>query len=200
MSTFVRNKLVFDLVIEYTQVSNVWLWKILLIHFEQRYTTKVFIFINAIQPNIKLPMEMKENSMVNFLELTISSIQIRSSKNFVVNSLHTDHYKESSSHHYQHHLHIVEWFIDIKLDSEVNIIKHIAINDGFNNNIKDKLLSRKLYELEIEQTYPIILGKPSNDKTISSKGKISEQIKSLSNNYDMYVPSYQNVYFNKKNS
>lgn len=73
------------------------------------------------------------------------------------------------------------------VNGEININNNIVVDNGNNSNIKDKFLSRKLYQLAIAHANSIDHEKSSTYKTIAYNGKISEKIKNLLNKYDINI-------------
>lgn len=73
------------------------------------------------------------------------------------------------------------------VNGEININNNIVVDNCNSSNIKDKFLSRKLYQLAIAHANSIDHEKFYTYKTIAYNGKISEKIKNLLNKYDINI-------------
>ena len=67
---------------------------------------------------------------------------------------------------------------------EFNLIKQIAINNGYNHKMIDSIYSRKSYKNAIKNVYPIIKEK-CNYNTLTFTGQASENIKSFLHKYEI---------------
>lgn len=143
-----------------------------------------FKFINNLHHRIKFTIELEENNSINFLDLTISKTQNRLTFSIFHKPTHTDmvipncslhpyKYKLAAFHCYTHRL------LNIPLsqenyEKELNIIKQIAFNNGYDPKLIDNLIKQKLYNKALNLVYPyqksqvkiynsiIYLGKPSD--------------------------------------
>lgn len=122
-------------------------------------------FINNIHPNIKFTMEVEQNKQINFLDLTIQNNKgIHSFKIFHKPS-HTDTViHNSSSHPYPHKMaafnSMIHRLLNVPLSEvdfkyELNLIKQIAVNNGYNPQLINNIYNKKIHKIAINLIFPI---------------------------------------------
>lgn len=146
--------------------------------------------LNKLDDHIKFTIELGNNS-INFLDLTINIIDNRFAFNIFrkdtysdavipSNSVHPWNVKMASFHSMLNRL------LDVPLSQEnfkkeLNVIKLIARNNGYNNRIIYKLLAKKQYKKAVESVFPVRHTSsecvPGRWKRIPYLGKISEDLK-----------------------
>lgn len=152
-----------------------------------RQLSKFLNFINNIHPNIKFTIEEEINNSINFLDLQISKINHKHEFSIFHKPSHTDiTIHSSSTHPIQHKLaafhSMVHRLLNIPMSpsnylSELNIIKQIAVNNGFNPNIIDKLLIRKQFNLTLKSVYPLDVTKNNSKfKCLTYFGPPTEKV------------------------
>lgn len=149
---------------------------------------KVFLnFINNINNNIKFTLETEINHNINFLDLSLTKDIVNHNIIFDIyrkntftdtiipnDSLHFHSHKISAFNNYIHRMLSLPLSKE-NLIKETKIIKQIALNNGYNCKIIDKLIERKENILKFKSLLPI---KREND-----------QIKYISftySNFDIY--------------
>ncbi|XP_072375519.1 uncharacterized protein [Diabrotica undecimpunctata] len=119
--------------------------------------------INNIHPNIKFTMELESNFSINFLDLSINRINNVFDYSIYRKPTQTDHVIHFNSNHpISHKLSAFNSFIHrletIPLSNtnyiqELNIIKQIAFNNGYNPDIIHKLIYKKKRKLLQQSAY-----------------------------------------------
>lgn len=129
----------------------------------ERQLNKFFIFINNLHPRIKFTLEIEEDNSINFLDLTIQKLDNFLSFSIYRKPTHTDsviHY--TSVHPYTHKLaafrSLVHRLLNVPLspqnyEKEINIIRQIAYNNGYNPIIIDQLISKFSYKKALKLVY-----------------------------------------------
>lgn len=118
---------------------------------------------NSIHPKIKFTMELEVDSTINFLDLSITNknnaheFKIYRKPTYSDITIHKD-----SSHPLQHkyaaYNSMIHRLFTIPLDTsnfnlEVQYIKQIAVNNGFDIETINKLINRKYHKLAIKEIY-----------------------------------------------
>lgn len=154
-------------------------------------------FINSIHNNIKFTIEKEHNNSINFLDLSIN--KINNKHNFAVfhKPTHTDMtIHNTSCHPIQHKLasffSMIHRLITLPLNKfnfqkELNIIKQIAVNNGYTPKIIDKMLNKKLYKKAINLVFPTVKESKNNYKVITYLGHISNKIANFLKNININV-------------
>ena len=151
-----------------------------------RQLTQFLEFINTIHNNIKFTIEKEVDKSINFLDLTIT--RENNTHNFSIfhkpsytdtvihsTSCHPIQHKFASFHSMLHRLLTVP-LQTINFNKELNIIKQIAVNNGYNPNIIDKLLKQKLYKTATQMIFPTSIDRTNNYKTLTYVGQTSYKI------------------------
>jgi hypothetical protein len=127
--------------------------------------------LNAQHQKISFTMEIESNKSLNFLDLNISIKNNRhhfavfrkpcSTDNIIpADSCHSTSQKLSAFHSLLYRLVYLPLSTE-EFNQELNIIKSMAITNGYNVNIVDKLLNNKLKKLAISKLCPL---SPSENK------------------------------------
>ena len=148
-----------------------------------RQLTTFFKHINKLHPNITFTMEREANNSINFLDLTITKIENKLSFSIFHKPTHTDMIiHKNSLHPYTHKLASFHCYIHrllniplspIDYEKELQIIKQIAVNNGYQPTLIDQMLDKKLYKRALKSVYPVqkkvqkfftltYIGKPSD--------------------------------------
>ena len=116
-------------------------------------------YLNTVYPNIKFTMELEFNNLINFLDLTLKKINNRHQFSIYHKPSHTDITIHSSScHSYQYKMaaynSMIHRLINIPMCEddffkEVNFIKQVAINNGFNSSIVTNIVKKTMYRHEV---------------------------------------------------
>lgn len=122
-------------------------------------------FINSLHDNIKFTIELETNNSINFLDLTIQKLNNKFDFSIYRKPTCTDiTIHNSSAHPYKHKLSVFNSLIhrltnipmlSESFDKELNVIKQIAINNGYSPNLIDSILNKKLYNIAIKNIFPI---------------------------------------------
>lgn len=130
-------------------------------------------------------MELEDNNSINFLDLTIT--KCNNKLNFAIfhKPTHTDMViHNTSTHPYSHKLAAFHSYIhrlfsiplsDSNFQSELNIIKQIASNNGYQPNLIDHLLNKKFYSQALKLVYPLS-PKVKRFHTLAYIGNASDKI------------------------
>lgn len=147
--------------------------------------------INTLHPKIKFTFEREENNSINFLDLTITKTGDRLSFNIYRKKTFTDVTIPSDSQHplshklaaynsMVHRAHSIPMSHD-NFSKEIRTIKTIAINNGYDVDLIDKLVKKKQQNLVLAAVFP---SSPNEAKTYRSfsyfgvgSGKIQQILK-----------------------
>ena len=120
----------------------------------RRQLDTFFNGVNKLHPNIKFTMEMEQNNSINFLDLTITKSNNKLEFSIFHKPTQTDMVIHNSSiHPYSHKLAAFRCYIhrlintsmsQVSFKTELNLIKQIAVNNGYKSEIIDQLLETKL--------------------------------------------------------
>lgn len=144
--------------------------------------------LNSLHPNIKFSTEIETNTSINFLDLTITRLSNKLDFSIYRKPSHTDttiHY--TSNHPYQHKVaaynSMIHRLLHIPLstqnfDKELQIIKQIAINNGYKPNMVDNIVKNKKYKLALSQVFPS-QKETNNFKIMSYIPHTSEKLRTL---------------------
>jgi hypothetical protein len=145
--------------------------------------------INTIHPNIKFTIELELDNAINFLDLTISKVNNSHDFSIFHKPSHTDiTIHNTSTHPYQHKLaaynSMIHRLLNVPLsecnyNKELNIIKQIAINNGYNPDIIDNLCNKKSYKMAIQLVFPVLKDINTNFKTLTYTGSNTNKISSF---------------------
>lgn len=144
-------------------------------------------FINSLHNRIEFTLETEKNNSINFLDLTITRINNKLDFSIFHKPSHTDiTIHNNSTHPYSHKLAAYNSYIHrllnipLSLDNfnkELNIIKQIAVNNGFQTSLIDTIVKNKQYKKAINMVYPYIPLKDNNNfHTLTYIGKPTEVI------------------------
>lgn len=122
-------------------------------------------FINSLHSKIGFTMEFEENNKINFLDLTIKKHQNKLKFEIFHKPTHIDTVIHNSSahpfanklaafHSYIHRLINVP-LSDSDFQKELNIIKQIAVNNGYVPSLIEQILSKKLYSKLLRRIFPV---------------------------------------------
>ncbi|XP_050510523.1 uncharacterized protein LOC126887180 [Diabrotica virgifera virgifera] len=149
--------------------------------------------INLIHPKITFTMELESSNSINFLDISITRLDDHFNFGIYRKPTQTDHVIHSTSNHpLSHKLSAFRSFIHRlnsiplstpEFNKELNIIKQIAVNNGYDPDIIHKLQQKR--ELKLLQqsafsssstTTPIYASLPFNNS------KLSERVKQIISN------------------
>lgn len=152
-----------------------------------RQLNNILQFINSLHPSITFTMEEEIDKSLNFLDLTITRTLDKHKFSIYHKPSHTDTTIHNKSNHpIQHKLatfhSMLHRLINTPLSEkdfniELNIIKQIAVNNGYSHTIIEKMLSKKLKTKAVSEVYPIIKDKKQSFKVLTHFGKASTQVK-----------------------
>ena len=152
----------------------------------QRQLNVFFDFINELHPNINFTMEIESNNSINFLDLTISKHSNFHDFAIFRKPSHTDMVIHNSSYHPRSHklaaFHsMIHRLSSVPLNndnfsSELNIIKQIAVNNGYSPKIIDSLLKKKTFQQAKPHIYPKAVSETTKFFTSTFCGNLSQKI------------------------
>jgi predicted GIY-YIG superfamily endonuclease len=119
--------------------------------------------LNSIKPNIKFTMEKEENGSLNFLDISISKSEEGLQYSVFRKDSYTDHVIHANSRHcfpqklsafhaMIHRLTSIPMSNSMLL-KELNTIKQIAVNNGYPENLINKLYRRKMSQKARDDIY-----------------------------------------------
>lgn len=151
-----------------------------------RQLNTVLEYINKIHPNITFTSELEINNSINFLDLTITKINNKHDFSIYHKPSHTDTTIHNKSvHPYTHKLaaynSLVHRLLNIPLskenyEKELNIIKQIAINNGYKPDLIDNIVDKKLHKKAINLVYPIGKTLKSNYSVLTYVGSPTDKL------------------------
>jgi len=110
-------------------------------------------YLNNISPKLKFTLEIEENSSINFLDLTIYKTGNKLTYNIYRKPTVTSHTIHASSYHPQQHkmsayISMVDRLLKVPMspenyEKERTTIKFIAMSNGYDINMVDKLISKR---------------------------------------------------------
>ena len=121
-------------------------------------------YLNSINNNIQFTLEVEENDSINFLDITVSKNSQKFEFNIYRKPTTTDTVIHADSHHpfsqkmasfhsFVHRLLTVP-LNENNYNNEIHTLKHIAIVNGYNSNIIDKLINKhKNFKSKPESEY-----------------------------------------------
>ena len=150
---------------------------------------KIFLdYINNLHKNIKFTTEIEQNKSICFLDLKINNTSNRHVFEIFRKNSYTDITIHANSiHPFQHKLAAYNSFVhrlintplsEQNFNKELNIIKQISVNNGYNPNMIDKILTQKQFNKAISLVYPRNnYNKINTFRTITYTGKLSNKVK-----------------------
>lgn len=170
-------------------------------------------YINSIHPNIEFSIEIEQDKSINFLDITITRLQNKHEFSIFRKPSHTDTTIHSSSiHPYQQKVaaynSMIHRLLHIPLSEtnfarELNIIKQVAYNNGYNPDLIDSILQKKKYKIAIQQAYPHYKEIDRKFTNLTYIGKTSDKLGSFlsdlkvnisfktDNNLGKYIKNYK---------
>lgn len=161
-------------------------------------------FLNDFHPNLTFKMELEHEHSLNFLDLTITiTNQKHSFKIFrkptqsdmiiPYNSNHIFKHKLAAFHSWIHRLFSVP-MSKLDFNLEVNTIKKIAVNNGYNPNIINKLIKNKEIKNVINKVFPqVTTWEEKIYVSIPYIGPVSKKIGEIFKKYNMQVAYKTNI-------
>ena len=120
--------------------------------------------LNSIHPSIQFTMEVETNKALNFLDLTLTREEHHISFSIFHKPTQSDTIIPADSHHPVSHKHaafhsMIHRLIHTPMSvqnytKELNIIKQIALNNGYHPSIIENILSKKLHQKALAMVYP----------------------------------------------
>jgi len=148
-------------------------------------------YINSLHEKINFTIETEKDNSINFLDLKISRIENKHIFSIYRKPSHTDTtIHQNSAHPVQHKLaafhSMIHRLLNIPLSekeyhSELNVIKQIAVNNGYSSHIINSILNKKITKNAISEVYPNQKINYNKTKTITYFRKPSEKIKTYLN-------------------
>lgn len=143
-------------------------------------------FINNIHNNIKFTIETETNNSINFLDLTIKKQNNQHIFSIFHKPTHPDTTIHNSSCHPVQHKHAAFYSMvhrlitlplnEVNFNIELNIIKQIAINNGYTSCLIDKILNKKIYKKTLDMVFPSNRDKKNKFKSLTYIGNASDTI------------------------
>ena len=149
---------------------------------------KTFLdFINSLHKNIKFTIELEQDHTINFLDLKITNKNNKHDFAIFHKPSYTDiTIHNSSNHPFSHkvsaYYSFIHRLINIPLSSdnfnkELNIIKQIALNNGYKESLIENILKKKQYKNAINLVYPDNKIKENhNFQMLTYTGKITNKV------------------------
>jgi hypothetical protein len=153
----------------------------------ERQLNSFLEYINSLHEKIKFTLEIEKENKINFLDLTITKNENKLFFNIYRKPSYSDAIiPKESLHPRQHKLAFFNCMIhrafsiplsEKDLNNEINIIKNIAINNGFDIKLIDNLIKIKNTKNALKSIYPSIKSQDQNSYvTLTYFGEISEKI------------------------
>ena len=150
---------------------------------------KFLHYLNSLNSKIQFTLERETDGGINFLDLRISrlggSIEFdiyrkptHTDVTIPMDSLHPLNHKMAAYNAMIHRAFTIP-ISNENLKKELNIIKHIATNNGFNLRTIDRLVSKKLKKLALNQVYSEKEASTNSYKTLTYYGSVSERIANI---------------------
>jgi len=119
------------------------------------------LLLNSINKHIQFTLEVGINSTLNFLDLTLSIVENKINFNIFRKPTFTDTVIDNTSNHPISHKHsafhsmihrlVTTPLSDNNYANELNIIKLIALNNGYETTLIDRILAKKLKSISIKK-------------------------------------------------
>lgn len=163
----------------------------------QRQLNLFLNYINSIHPNIKFTVETEKDGKINFLDLTL--IHHKNKINFDIfrKPTFTDTTISNTSFSpISHKLAAYDSMIhralslplsEENLNKELNTIKTIAINNGFEEKTIVNLFNKKRYKLICNSIYPHIKDRDFKYVSLTYHGTVSQQIARILSHHNLKV-------------
>ncbi|XP_052746613.1 uncharacterized protein LOC128199716 [Bicyclus anynana] len=154
--------------------------------------------LNNLHPKIKFKLEIEQNNSLNFLDVTITRVNNRhhfgiyrkptyTDITIPASSCHPWQHKLAAFHSYVHRLMSIPLTRD-QYNKELNIIYRMAISNGYNPNIVNRIINKKQLVLIRKELYGIPLEKPKKFKaSLTYFGPVSERIAKTLRKHDINV-------------
>lgn len=130
-----------------------------------RQITNFLNYLNSLHNKIEFTLEHEQNKSINFLDLHIENVNNKHEFSIYHKPTHTDTTLHNTSTHPLVHKHaayhsMVHRLLKIPMtpenyNKELNIIKQIAVANGFDIKLINNLIKKKNKKLAIAQTFPI---------------------------------------------
>lgn len=160
-------------------------------------------YINSLHNKIKFTLELEVDHSINFLDLTITHKNNYHSFKIYRKPTQTDatiHF--NSNHHFSHKLaayhQLVERLIKVPMSdedykAELDTIKYIAFQNGYDTKIVDKILKKKIQRNTIIELFPINPPKKSPAwLSLTYNGILSHKISKAFSKFN-YNTSFKNI-------
>ena len=146
-------------------------------------------FINNIHKNIQFTLEVETNNSINFLDLKITREENKHKFAIFHKPSHTDitihntslhpHPQKLAAYHSMIHRLVNVPMSKEDFEKELNIIKQIAINNGYSPNTIDSILKKKTHKKALSLIYPTNTKTKKNFKTLTYLGLASDRVSSV---------------------
>lgn len=158
-----------------------------------------YSFVNNLHPKIKFKLEVEVDNSINFLDLTITREHCRHNFQIYRKPTHTDVVIPAAScHPWQHKLAAFHSYINRLLTvplsnesymKELNTIYNIAVANGYDRRMIDKLVKTKINKQMAKLLYAVPRERVVHTYRSSMiyVGKISEKISKILRNNDVHV-------------
>ena len=162
-----------------------------------RQIDKFLEFLNKLHPNIEFTVEFENNSSINFLDLTIS----RDNNGLVFDIFHKPTHTDTTIHNTSLHPYsqklasfytYIHRLINLPLskenfEKELNLIKQIAVNNGYDPSLIDSILHKKQYKKCISSIYPTFPTTNKRFQVLTFIGEPSLDITKLLSKFDLNI-------------
>lgn len=137
-------------------------------------------YMNSLDPKIKFTMELEVNNSLNFLDLTVTKENNRFTYKIYRKPTTTDTVIHADSHHpYEQKMAAFNAFVYRMLTvplkpedrlEEINTIKYIAIANGYNSSVVDKIIKRQSSRIRNYNGSKLVkVGRENNNKFIATE-------------------------------
>lgn len=163
-----------------------------------RQLDNFFIYINNIHNNIKFTIELEKESQINFLDLTISRIPDSLLKfkifrkptytDIIIHkkSLHPYSHKMSTFYSLLYRLLLIP-LNTTDYNHELNIIRQLAVNNSYNPDLIDHLLSKIQYKLSLQTVFPTTKNSERYHQILTFVGELSNYTANTLRKYDLNI-------------
>jgi hypothetical protein len=190
-----RNKLANNIKYWHRYVDDI----LLLFTGTNRQLDQLLNYINNIHPNIKFTVEIEQNQMINFLDLTIKNVNnkhafkifrkpTQTDQTIHVTSNHPYQHKMAAYNHMIHRLNNIPMSVD-DYQEELNIIKYIADQNGYKPTKIDKMNSIHVDKIKYQQNTTLRFDDNSQEKyvTVDYNKKTSHHVRKIFKNFGYKV-------------
>lgn len=155
----------------------------------ERQLQLFFNYLNSINKAIQFTMDISQQNIISYLDLNIKIVNGKHNFSIFRKPTFTDNVIHANSQHPVNHklaaFHsMLHRLINIPMSSEdyfkeLNCIKEIGINNGYDDMLIDKLLNKKFKNIAKKHIFPSEYNKPTKWRKVGYVGQISYKLGKL---------------------